>query len=189
MNSKRSFAIVALATLLTLFVGVSAYAAAPVGSNPSVAFDLVATATKWQDIEANTATWYMIEYHEGTQLDIGLDGYSVGGVTFEVYTPQQLNMDKTEVASKAIGLGTFNKSEPEHDMTWTGEFLDSQTLYVMVKNVKVWTLPYRLSFRELIPCPPSDCPSPIVPVEAAPAPIAPPAIIPPTTTIFFVRDD
>lgn len=98
-------------------------------------------------LEPGASKWYPIANHPGQILEVTLRANSIGGITFDVYTQEQYNaLGGGDV--DPIGVGTPNKNEPGHDLTWEGRYPLGGTYYVLVTNANPFPVTYRLCSYE-----------------------------------------
>ncbi|MBI3914890.1 MAG: LysM peptidoglycan-binding domain-containing protein [Chloroflexi bacterium] len=97
------------------------------GKTPDQAIDANNTSIV---IGPHAVLWYRLPYgEEPRKLHVWLDTGGKGGVTFEVYSPDSANNLSN---AQVTGRGTYNRFEPTHDLTWSGESIIPGIWYVKV---------------------------------------------------------
>lgn len=113
--------------------------AVPKGDSPAAA---LSPDGSWRTISPSSSVWYKIGESIGAQaLDVWLDANGKQGIAFAVYGPNQMNPFTPD---RPVGRGTFNKTMPEHDLHWSGQYLIPGAWYAIVSNYTGDALPYRL---------------------------------------------
>lgn len=114
------------------------------GAGPSDALDITDT---WQTMDPGGRVWYRIgEGMNPQHLEVWLDAYGRPGMAFSVYSPEQMyGVSWPNTPPK--GKGTYNKTMPTHDLTWTGQSPAGGTWYIMVSNLGTVPLQYKLGFN------------------------------------------
>ncbi len=126
--------------LTVAVLAVLALASVAAGADPGSSWDKAVNITgvlgKQQTLAAGASEWYAVRYTGGMQDEIDLSDNGVGGMTFAVYTPDEVAAWANTGTLSAIGMGSTNIDEPNYDLTWAGhpEMVDGTIYYVQVTN-------------------------------------------------------
>jgi hypothetical protein len=104
----------------------------------------------WTELDAGNQHWYAMEYtghHEfekardeneedkaiwiSSNIDVRMDVEPDGGATFRVITPDQMAAWMAGEDLESCGCGTENDYDP-YDLTWSGNFGEPGTYYLLV---------------------------------------------------------
>lgn len=118
-------------------------------------YDALDPTDSWQTLEAGASVWYkMGEGIDRQHLDIWLDAYGKGGIGFAIYSPDQMNDLSSNPPPK--GRGTYNRTEPSHDLYWSGQSPAGGTWYALVTNYNLFGVSYKLGYNRALTGP-RDC--------------------------------
>lgn len=136
----------AAAALAVLALASVAAGAAP-GSSWDKAPNIVAVLGQTQSLPAGASGWYAVRYTGGMQDEIDLSTNGVGGVSFSVYTPDEISAWASSGTLSPIGAGANDPSEPNYDLTWLGHpvTVDGTMYYVQVTNNNSFTTQFTLN--------------------------------------------
>ena len=114
----------------------------PKGDSPNAARTM---SGEWEIIDAKASIWYRIDNGNNFYLDVWMDTYGRPGVTFAVYSPEQLNNLSATTAPK--GRSAAIKTDTTHDWWWKG----AQAVgiwHVLVTNTTLTPMQYRISNKQ-----------------------------------------
>ncbi len=122
--------------LLALSATATMAAGTPPGSSWDHAVSLTSVIGQSQTLAAGASGWYAVRYTGGMQDEIDLNANGVGGVSFAVYTPDEIAAWASTGTLSSIGDGAFNPDEANYDLTWAGHpvTVDGAIYYVQVTN-------------------------------------------------------
>ncbi len=107
--------------------------------------DAIEANDTWLPIPAKTTLWYRMPYSsDPLRLDVWLDAYGRTGLTLAIYSPDK---EKDLWNEKPIGRGAYNKSEPLHDLWWTGESIVVGTWYSQVTNNNSFSVDHKVGYK------------------------------------------
>jgi hypothetical protein len=135
MLRKWTFA-VALVAVAVLVFSAAAFAQTAPGAGPDN--PLLPDGT-WTKVPASGEIWYIFhEEGDGETVNVDMKMVPNGGVSFEIWTPENLRDWAAEEEFDAVGEGTMScNCEPEDELgkyNWTGSFVESGDYLVVVKN-------------------------------------------------------
>ncbi|MEW5719388.1 MAG: hypothetical protein AB1817_12215, partial [Chloroflexota bacterium] len=87
----------------------------PKGDSPYTARTMTG---EWETIQPGERIWYRIDNGNNFYLDVWMDTYGRPGVTFAVYSPEQLNNLSAATAPK--GRSATVRTDTTHDWWWKG---------------------------------------------------------------------
>ncbi len=127
---------IAIGALLVVLALASVAAGAAPGSSWDKAPNIVSVLGQPQTLDAGASGWYAVRYTGGMQDEIDLSTNSVGGVTFSVYTPDEIAAWANTGTLTPIGIGSADASDPQFDAVWAGhpELVDGTIYYIQVTN-------------------------------------------------------
>lgn len=154
MDAKPTLWFIITATVLMLSLGLSAQLGPrkPTGDRPDSALDVACT---WQALSLGRSIWYRVPHHSGKRLEIRLTSYaySVDGMGFQVFTPDQAKIWGTNAASGSLGRGKADSAGSSLVLAWVEDAVQGDPYYVYVANANPFPAPYRLcTGEETIPC-------------------------------------
>ena len=135
------------AGLLAVLALASVAAGAAPGNSWDKAPNIVSVLGQSQSLPAGASGWYAVRYTGGMQDEIDLSTNGVGGMSFAIYTPDEISNWANGDALTPIGVGSADPSEPNYDLTWLGhpETVDGTTYYVQVTNNNAFTTQFTLN--------------------------------------------
>ena len=138
-----------------LFAGallaVLALASVAAGAQPGASWDkapnIVSVMGQAQSLPAGASGWYAVRYTGGMQDEIDLSTNGVGGVSFAIYTPDEIAAWASTGSLSPIGVGSADPSEASYDLTWLGhpETVDGTIYYVQVTNSNAFATQFMLN--------------------------------------------
>lgn len=136
-----------LAVALLALTASAAMAAGTPGSSWDHAVSITSVLGQSQSLAAGASEWYAVRYTGGMQDEIDLSANGVGGVSFAVYTPDEIAAWASTGSLSAVGVGSANLDEPNYDMTWSGhpETVDGTIYYVQVTNTNPFAVQFTLN--------------------------------------------
>jgi hypothetical protein len=140
MKIALRLSIVVVLGLLFLMGATSLLAASPEGASPD---DGLAPTCTYQPLDPGASVWLKIPYESDYRLQFTLDAYSVGRVMFQVYA--------SDTASDPVGIGTYDRNNPAHDLNWEGRLQANGFFYVLVTNTNPFSVPYRFCVNQKQP--------------------------------------
>jgi hypothetical protein len=112
--------------------------ATPTGKDP---YQARVPSGNWEFIDPNSSLWF--EMTDSRQkLEVWLDANGQKGLTLEIFAPEQKDLWN----SRAIGQGTFNKLQPQHDLFWAGKTVAFGAWHAKLTNHNSFPVNYSLSF-------------------------------------------
>jgi len=106
-------------------------AAVAQGMSPEMA---LAPIGKYVQIMPGQTQWYAFrDEGDQSQISIKVDAIPDSGVTFEVWTPEQLRKWALGEKFDPVGAGTENEAL-KADLFWSGSFVKGDTYYVVVEH-------------------------------------------------------
>lgn len=95
----------------------------------------------YKQILPGQTQWYAFrDEGDQSQISINVDAVPDSGVTFEVWTPEQLRLWKAGETFDPVGAGTENTAI-KADLFWSGSFIKGDTYYVVVKHSNLTNAP------------------------------------------------
>ncbi len=110
----------------------------PAASNPAAAAEPTGT---WEWIGPNATVWYKVT-DSRMALDVWVDANRQGGLSLAVFAPEQTDL----YGSTPVGRGSFNVSQPEHDLFWTGHTRAFGSWYIRLTNNNNSAISYNLNY-------------------------------------------
>jgi hypothetical protein len=114
----------------------------PKGDSPFTARTMTG---EWETIGPGEQIWYRINNENNFYLDVWMDTYGKQGVSFAVYSPEQLN--NLSVATAPKGRSAAIRTDTTHDWWWKG----AQAVgiwHVLVTNTTSTPMQYRISNKQ-----------------------------------------
>ena len=114
----------------------------PKGDSPYTARTM---SGEWETIGPGQQIWYRINNENNFYLDVWMDTYGRPGVSFAVYSPEQLNNLSAATAPK--GRSAAIKTDTTHDWWWKG----AQAMgiwHVLVTNTTATPIQYRIGNKQ-----------------------------------------
>lgn len=114
----------------------------PKGDSPYTARTMTGD---WETIDPKASIWYRIDNENNFFLDVWMDTYGQPGVTFAVYSPDQINNLSATTVPK--GRSAAIKSDPSHDWWWNG----AQAVgiwHVLVTSSASTPMKYRIGYKQ-----------------------------------------
>lgn len=133
--------------LLAILALASIAAGAAPGSSWDKAPSIVTVLGQPQSLPAGASGWYSVRYTGGMQDEIDLSTNGVGGVSFGIYTPDEISAWANSGTLSPIGIGSANLDEANYDLTWAGHpvMVDGATYYVQVTNNNAFATQFMLN--------------------------------------------
>ena len=153
--------LIAGAVLLTLPLAEQVFAAPGDGPVNAVTLDCGTPVT----VAPGSSYWLKINNTPGWQVHLTLAQPAGGGLSFEVYAPDQAALFGTDQKMNPMGRGTPLGGTPGGDLNWEGHLPQGGVIYILVKNTS--QSPVQLNFRscaygnqfEMVYIPPEPCPT------------------------------
>jgi hypothetical protein len=124
-------------------VFVAATTGKPGAPNPDVAGE---PTGNWEWIAPHVTVWYKVS-DTRMALDVWVDANRQEGLELAVFAPEQ----KEWWNSTPVGRGSFNPSQPEHDLFWTGHTRAYGSWNIRLTNINNIPVSYSLNyFRKAI---------------------------------------
>jgi hypothetical protein len=115
----------------------------PGAANPDVAGE---PTGNWEWIAPYATVWYKVS-DTRMALDVWVDANRQGGLALAVFAPEQTEWWN----STPVGRGSFNASQPEHDLFWTGHTRAYGSWNIRLTNHNDFPVSYSLNyFRKAI---------------------------------------
>ncbi len=136
LNKLVRWSGLATGALLVVLALASVAAGAAPGSSWDKAPNIVTVLGQPQTLDAGASGWYAVRYTGGMLDEIDLSTNGVGGVSFAIYTPDEIAQWANTGTLSAIGMGSADASDPQYDAVWAGhpEMVDGTIYYVQVTN-------------------------------------------------------
>ena len=99
----------------------------------------------WETIPPGGQVWYRVNNENNPYLDIWMDTYGRPGVTFAVYSTEQMNAWIPATPPK--GRSAENRSDPSHDWCWKGAQA-MRIWHVLVTNTTTTLMQYRIDYKQ-----------------------------------------
>lgn len=133
--------------LLAVLALASVAAGTAPGSSWDKAPNIVSVIGQAQSLPAGASGWYAVRYTGGMQDEIDLSANGIGGVSFSVYTPDEIAAWASSGSLSPIGVGSANPDEASYDLTWSGhpETVDGTIYYVQVTNNNAFATSFMLN--------------------------------------------
>lgn len=133
--------------LLAILALASVAAGAQPGSSWDKAPNIVSVLGQGQSLPSGASGWYAVRYTGGMQDEIDLSTNGVGGVSFSIYTPDEIAAWAITGSLTPIGVGAYDPSEANSDLVWTGhpETVDGTIYYVQVTNINAFATSFMLN--------------------------------------------
>lgn len=134
------------ALLAVLALATVAAGAAP-GSSWDKAPNIVSVLGQTQSLPAGASGWYAVRYTGGMQDEIDLSTNGVGGMSFAIYTQDEIATWANIGVLSPVGVGSANPDEATYDLTWSGHpaTVDGTIYYVQVTNNNPFTTQFVLN--------------------------------------------
>ena len=117
--------------------------ASPRGDSPSTAMEI---PDAWQTLEPGASFWYRLgDGNLPQRLEVWLDANGQGGIGFAVFAPDQMGDFSGSTVPK--GRGTYNRSEPSHDLYWVGQANAGGTWFIAVTNSSAAPVSFKLAYN------------------------------------------
>ncbi len=110
----------------------------PGAANPDVAGE---PTGNWEWIAPYATVWYKVS-DTRMALDVWVDTNRQGGLALAVFAPEQ----KEWWNSTPVGRGSFNPSQPEHDLFWTGHTRAFGSWNIRLTNNNDYAVSYSLNY-------------------------------------------
>jgi len=121
-----------LAIMILLGGGLAAAASATAtGSGPD---DALTPSEEWQPLAVKQSAWYAFHYDgDGSQIQVRLEAEPGDGVSFAVWTPDEVRRWRAGLEVAPVGRGSANPSAPGA-LIWSGNFRQEGAYYVVVEH-------------------------------------------------------
>ena len=113
----------------------------PKGDSPYTAREMTGN---WETLAPQASVWYRVNNENNFYLDVWMDTYGRPGVTFAVYSPEQMN--NLSAATVPKGRSAAIKTDTTHDWWWKG----AQAIgiwHVLVTNTTATPMQYRINYK------------------------------------------
>lgn len=111
------------------------------GANPENAMDPPGT---WQTLAPDQKLWYRI-HDSGMQLDIWVSANGQQGLQMAIYAP-----DQRDLYGPPVGRGSYNRTIPDRDLSWSGRTSAWGVWYAVVSNTANIPISFTLSYKRTL---------------------------------------
>ncbi len=120
-------------------------AAVPAATDGLTPGDAFATPAHSVPVAPSTGLWHKFQYAgDQSQILVWLDDLSGSGLTFSVWTPEQVHQMEMGHSVEPVGRGSANVYAPGN-LSWSGNFVQAGTYYLKVENASAAEGTYTLS--------------------------------------------
>lgn len=146
-TATRILAAVLTSSLLLILGAAAALAADDIGQAGSGPDNPLAPRSEWLTLADNAKHWYAFK-EDGDQEDVfvRMDVEPADRAIFEVWTSEQLRQWRNGEKFEPVGAGTENQHLND-DLYWTGNFVASDTYYVVVTSRNFGPADYHLTIN------------------------------------------
>ncbi len=97
----------------------------------------------WSSIAPSESIWFKTDYSDGNRnIELWVDSTVQNALDLSIYSPDQAD---SWWNAKPVGRGTYNKTQPQHVLTWVASYAKAGVWYALLQNHTNSPVSYQLT--------------------------------------------